>query len=88
VLDAVREHFTPAEAVELVLDVMRNSWNKTTVAAELDEAHVTEGVEVYEYYDDGTMEFGLAVESSPLSSPSMSVTARATSRSRAAITSA
>jgi alkylhydroperoxidase family enzyme len=59
VLDAVRTHFTPAQAVEIVLDVMRNAWNKTTVAAQLDEAHVTDGVEVYQYHDDGTVEFAL-----------------------------
>ena len=57
VVDDVRAHYSPAEAVELVLDVMRNSWNKTTVAAQMDEAHVTEGVELYEYHDDGTLEF-------------------------------
>jgi AhpD family alkylhydroperoxidase len=57
VVEAVRGHFAPAQAVEIVLDVMRNSWNKTTVAAVLDEAHVSEGVELYEYHDDGTLEF-------------------------------
>jgi AhpD family alkylhydroperoxidase len=57
VIEDVRAHFSPTEAVELVLDVMRNSWNKTTVAAQLDEPHVTEGIEVYEYNDDGTLEF-------------------------------
>jgi hypothetical protein len=60
VVAGVREHFTPAQAVEIVLDVMRNAWNKTTVAALLDEAHVTDGVEVYQYHDDGTVEFALA----------------------------
>lgn len=58
-IDAVRLHFTPAQAVELVLDVMRNAWNKTTVAAQLDQANVTDGIEVYEYHDDGTIEFVL-----------------------------
>lgn len=60
VLDGIRREFTPAQAVELVLDVMRNAWNKTTVAAVMDEAHVADGVEVYEYRDDGTTRFGLA----------------------------
>ncbi len=59
VLADVRTHFTPAQAVEIVLDVMRNAWNKTTVAAELDEAHGTDGIEVYQYHDDGTVEFAL-----------------------------
>lgn len=63
VLDGVRETFTPAQAVEMVLDVMRNAWNKTTVAAELDEAHVADGTEVYEYHDDGTVEFTLTAPS-------------------------
>jgi AhpD family alkylhydroperoxidase len=57
VVEGVRRHFSPARAVELVLDVMRNSWNKTTVTARLDEAHVADGVELYEYHDDGTLEF-------------------------------
>jgi alkylhydroperoxidase family enzyme len=59
VLDGVRANFTPAQAVEIVLDVMRNAWNKTTVAAQLDEAHVADGIEVYQYHDDGTVEFAL-----------------------------
>ena len=60
-LDDVRARFTPEQAVELVLDVMRNAWNKTTVAAQLDEAHVADQIEVYQYHDDGTVEFGLAL---------------------------
>lgn len=68
VVEAVRAHFPPAQAVEIVLDVMRNSWNKTTVAALLDEAHVTDGIEVYEYHDDGTLEF-LPPQAEPLTTP-------------------
>ncbi|RNL62902.1 carboxymuconolactone decarboxylase family protein [Nocardioides marmoriginsengisoli] len=60
VLDAVRAKFEPAQAVEIVLDVMRNAWNKTTVAVELDEPHVVGGVEVYQAQDDGSFEFGLS----------------------------
>jgi hypothetical protein len=63
VLDGVRANFTPAQGVELVLDVMRNAWNKTTVAAQLDEAHVADGTEVYEYHDDGTVDFDLTAPS-------------------------
>lgn len=59
VVERVRALFTSSQAVEIVLDVMRNAWNKTTVAAELDAAHVTGGIEVYEYRDDGTVQFGL-----------------------------
>jgi AhpD family alkylhydroperoxidase len=68
VVEAVRAHFPPAQAVEIVLDVMRNSWNKTTVAALLDEAHVTHGTEVYEYHDDGTLEF-FPPQAEPLATP-------------------
>ena len=60
-VDDVRATFTPEQAVELILDVMRNGWNKTTVAAQLDEAHVADQIEVYQYHDDGTVEFGLAL---------------------------
>ena len=57
VVDDVRQQFRPDQAVEIVLDVMRNAWNKTTVAAQLDAPRVTDGVELYEYLDDGTLEF-------------------------------
>jgi hypothetical protein len=30
------------------------------VAAALDEAHVSEGTEIYEYMDDGTVQYGLS----------------------------
>jgi len=69
VIADVRRHFPPAQAVELVLDVMRNSWNKTTVAAVMDEAHVSEGFELYEYHDDGTLEF-FGVQAGPSAAPS------------------
>lgn len=54
----VRGHFSPAEAVELVLDVMRNACNKIAVAAGTDQARVTEGVEVYDIDADGGLVFG------------------------------
>ncbi|WP_024794860.1 carboxymuconolactone decarboxylase family protein [Tomitella biformata] len=57
VLDAVREHFTPAEAVELVLDNARNAFAKVAVSLGTDEANVAEGVQIYEVRPDGTMDF-------------------------------
>lgn len=60
VLAAVREHFTPAQAVELTLDVMRNAANKIAVSLGADEARVSEGVDIYDIDPDGTMHQGLA----------------------------
>lgn len=56
----VRSYFTPEEAVELILDVMRNAANKIAVAFGADDPHVKEGVE---YYDidlaSGELVYGL-----------------------------
>ncbi|QCQ90226.1 carboxymuconolactone decarboxylase family protein [Rhodococcus sp. SGAir0479] len=57
----VRAHFSPAEAVELVIDMMRNACNKIAVATGTDQANVTDGIEVYDVDADGSVEFGLAV---------------------------
>lgn len=57
VVDDVHRHFRPSEAVELVLDVMRNAANKIAVALAADAARVTEGTEVYDIDEDGTMRF-------------------------------
>ncbi len=48
VVDGVREHFTPTEAVDLVLNVMRNAANKIAVALRADGANVADGVEIYD----------------------------------------
>lgn len=58
-LTDVRAAFDARRAVELVLDVMKNAWNKTLVAVGQDAARVTDGYEVYQYHDDGSIEFGL-----------------------------
>lgn len=58
-IEQVRSTFTPAQAVELVLDVMRNAANKIAVALAADDPHVTEGVEVYEVDRDGVPRYGL-----------------------------
>ncbi|MFC7447164.1 carboxymuconolactone decarboxylase family protein [Rhodococcus daqingensis] len=60
VIDDVRQHFSPVEAVELVLDLTRNASNKIAVATGSDEAHVSEGVEIYDVKEDGTLDFGLS----------------------------
>lgn len=46
-LEAVREHLSPAEAVEVVLEVMRNSANKIAVALGADAPEV-EGIQLFE----------------------------------------
>lgn len=61
VVDDVRAHFSPAEAVELVIDMMRNACNKISVATGTDHANVTDGIEIYDVNADGSVEFGLAV---------------------------
>jgi hypothetical protein len=60
--DELRGGFSPAEAIELVLDVVRNSANKIAVALVADAPHVSEGVE---YYDidlaSGDLLYGLSL---------------------------
>jgi len=53
----VHRYFTPAQVVELVLDVLRNSCQKVAVALAVDDPHVTSGVELYALTDDGDVEF-------------------------------
>ncbi len=65
VVDAVREACTPVQAVELVLDVLRNAANKIAVALAADAPHVAEGVEVYEIDADGTARYGLEAPPTP-----------------------
>jgi len=55
----VRSTFSDAQIVELVCDVMRNAANKVAVAFGADEAHVTEGVELYDVLPDGNLVYGL-----------------------------
>jgi alkylhydroperoxidase family enzyme len=54
VADARRE-LTPAQAVEVVLDVVRNAANKVAVALGADAPAVTEGVELFVTEPDGTL---------------------------------
>ncbi|WP_420880812.1 carboxymuconolactone decarboxylase family protein [Rhodococcus sp. (in: high G+C Gram-positive bacteria)] len=57
----VRTHFSPAEAVELVIDMMRNACNKIAVSTGTDGANVADGIEVYDVNPDGSVDFGLAL---------------------------
>jgi AhpD family alkylhydroperoxidase len=60
VIADIRAHFTPAEAVELVLDVMRNAANKSAVAMAAD-APISDSVQVYDIDEAGNMHFGETV---------------------------
>ena len=51
----VRRHLTDAEAVEVVLDVVRNAANKIAVALRADAPEVTEGVQLFTTDADGTL---------------------------------
>lgn len=57
VIADIRAHFAPSEAVELVLDVMRNAANKSAVAMAAD-APISDGVQVYDIDEAGNMHFG------------------------------
>ncbi len=55
VVGAVRVQLTPAQAVEVVLDVIRNAANKIAVALRADAAEVADGVQLFTTAPDGTM---------------------------------
>jgi alkylhydroperoxidase family enzyme len=59
VLDDVRAMFSPAAALEIVLDVVRNASNKIAVALGADQASVTDGVEYFDVSADGGYQYGL-----------------------------
>ena len=59
-VDQVRAHFSPAEALEIVLDVVRNAANKVAVALQADQAVVTAGVEYFTVSAEGELAYGLA----------------------------
>ncbi|MGZ4759913.1 MAG: carboxymuconolactone decarboxylase family protein [Acidimicrobiales bacterium] len=59
-LDQVRAQFSPEEALEIVLDVVRNASNKSAVALGVDQANVTEGVEYFDLQPDGSLVYGLS----------------------------
>lgn len=57
----LRTYFSPAEAVEVVIDLMRNACNKIAVSTGSDAANVADGIEVYDVNPDGSVDFGLAL---------------------------
>jgi alkylhydroperoxidase family enzyme len=56
----VRNTFSPAETVEILLDIVRNAANKISVAFGADDAHVTQGVEYFDTDAQGRLLYGLA----------------------------
>jgi alkylhydroperoxidase family enzyme len=60
-VEEVRIHFSPVEAVALVLWVTRNASNKIPVSLAADEANITEGVEIYDIDETGDLVYGLTV---------------------------
>ncbi len=59
VAGSVRAAYAPTEAVEIVLDVVRNAANKIAVALEADQAHVEGGVEYFSVDAAGNLTYGL-----------------------------
>lgn len=59
VIENVRAHFTPAQQVELILDVARHATNKFAVSMAVDTPHVDDGIEVYLVAADGSTTYGL-----------------------------
>lgn len=55
----VHETFSPAETIEIVLDVVRNAANKVAVALQADQTVVSAGVEYFSILSDGTLAYGL-----------------------------
>ena len=60
IVEGLRARFSPAQQVELVLDIARNATNKAAVALAADGAHVTEGYEIYDVAADGSIAYGLS----------------------------
>ena len=58
VADEVLRHFTPAQARELTLDVLRNASNKIAVALKADAPRVEQGTERYLIDADGQTVYG------------------------------
>lgn len=59
-VEQVRTHFSPRQAVELVADVMRNSCQKIAVALGADAAHVDGGTELFSVEDGEVVFLGAA----------------------------
>ena len=59
VVTTLQAEATPAQQIEIVLDVTRNALNKIAVGLGADAAHVDEGIEIYDVEPDGTLVYGL-----------------------------
>ena len=55
VVAGVRRHLTEAQAVEVVLDVVRNAANKIAVALRADAPEVVKGVQLFTTDADGIL---------------------------------
>jgi alkylhydroperoxidase family enzyme len=62
VVAELRSVASPAQQVELVLDVTRNALNKIAVGLGADAAHVEDGIEIYEVGPDGSLAYGLTID--------------------------
>jgi alkylhydroperoxidase family enzyme len=62
VVEALVAVTTPAQRVELVLDVTRNALNKVAVAMGADAPHVDQGVEIYDIDGNGDPVYGLSLD--------------------------
>ena len=62
VVRALVREATPAQRVELVLNVTRNALNKVAVALGADAAHVEDGVEIYDIGPDGSLVYGVSLD--------------------------
>lgn len=63
-VEQVHDEYTPAESLEVVLDVARNAANKIAVVFGADAPVVTEGVELYDVDDLGNVLHGAEVAGS------------------------
>jgi AhpD family alkylhydroperoxidase len=62
VTEALVATTTPAQRVELVLDVTRNALNKVAVALGADAPHVDQGIEIYDLDGNGDPVYGLSLD--------------------------
>lgn len=58
-VEQVRATFTPQEALEIVVDFVRNAANKVAVALQADQPVVNVGVEYFDIAPDGTLAYGM-----------------------------
>jgi hypothetical protein len=61
-IEAVRRTATPAQRVELVLDITRNALNKVAVALAADGPHIEDGVEIFDIDALGNLVYGVSLD--------------------------